>query len=90
MGKHRLGKESGRGPRLFGGRSRRIRAADLQNADRRRHAVRNDPEAQATTSLALLVRPHDESGELGDRRRRRRHVCRDRRIGEQREQRIDI
>ena len=39
----------------FGGRSRRIRAADLQNADRRRHAVRNDPEAQATTSLALLL-----------------------------------
>jgi hypothetical protein len=74
----------------LGGPSRRIRAADLQDAHRRRHAAGNDPEAQATALLALLLRPHDEAREPGERRRRRRHIRGDGGIGEQREQRMSI
>lgn len=39
----------------FGAGEHRIEGADLQDADGRRHTIRNDPEAQAMALLPFLV-----------------------------------
>src|SRR5262249_7896447 len=54
------------------------------------HAIGNDAEAQTAALRALLVRPLDESRKLGERRGRGSHVRRHLRIGEQREQCLDV